>query len=965
MMILGEEVMDQEKSNLFTGTSLKLLTWRIETMCKISRFHFKSILIILGVSLCIGIAILPCHLNAQSRYTIVGKVSDAETGEYLPGANLSLSGTSMGAASDRAGNYRIENVPTGVFTLIVSYMGYESVQKEVNATVGGRTITMNIGLNKETLDLGTVNIAGLRQGQTKALNQQMTAPNIKNVVSEEQMQRFPDVNSAEVLQRVPGVSVTRDQGEGRFVLVRGTDQRLNTTTINGEQIPSPQGDVRSVALDAIAADQLASIEVIKAITPDMDGSAIGGAVNLITKSALDYPGKVFNMTAGSGYNDMVGKGIYQGGFSYGDRFSENGLSGFMLSGSYQSSNRGSQNNELEWGSEDDVGDNEIPYALRNLETRNYKFVRDRLTLSGKFDFGLSENHKLFVNGLYTWYGDNESRHRLRIRPEKGDYNTATDISEGAIDAQLRDRIQNQTIYNLAAGGEHQFSKLKMDYRFSYSYAEEKEAHHLETSFELDEDADMILDLGDTDIPQWNVTNLDDGYEYNADNFVLDEFEKHDNITTDRDITAAINFKIPYSLGANQADLKFGGKARLKKKDRAENISVYGWEGDDDIYMSRFLDGPSDGDFLGGDYMMPPSPDPVSVWKFFQYNQNNLERELLREDTDGGTYDATEDVFAYYGMTTMNFGKLMVLGGVRHEFTNTEYTGHEVQVDEDGDYESTTEVTSANSYSHLLPMVHLRYKFTPRTNFRFAYTTGIARPHYEHLVPYKIINREDEEMENGNPDLVPTTSNNFDLLGEHYLKGIGVLGAGIFYKSMDNIIFTSLYDMPSGIYEDFLVEAPVQGDKATLFGFEITWQQQLTFLPGFLSNLGLYANYTYSTSTASVGDRTDVPMPGQSTNMANFALSYERGGFSGRVSVNYHGSYLDALGEDESHDIYYDNHLQYDISASQDIFQGLQVYVQAINLSNRPLRYYMGDTNRPTQREFYSWWVHAGVKFSVK
>jgi len=186
------------------------------------------------------------------------------------------------------------------------------------------------------------------------------------------------------------------------------------------------------------------------------------------------------------------------------------------------------------------------------------------------------------------------------------------------------------------------------------------------------------------------------------------------------------------------------------------------------------------------------------------------------------------------------------------------------------------------------------------------------------------------------------------------------------KSMDKIIYPFVYDKPDDDpnYPEFEVSSWIQGEKASLFGFEIHWQQHLTFLPGVLKNLGIYGNYTYTTSTATVGEREDLPLAGQSASMANFALSYEQGGFSGRLSMNYHGKYLSELGEDEDEDIYYDNHIQWDFSASQKLFGKLQVYAQAINLNDSYLRYYLGKSNRPIQRESYSWWINAGLKFSL-
>lgn len=906
-------------------------------------------------------------LLAQSSGRITGKVVDAKSGAFLPGANVLVQGTQLGAASDRQGRYTIMNVPAGAQTLVVSYLGYEKYSAEVTVPAGAE-VKRDIALQVSYIEGGEIVVNGLRAGQIKALSQQRTASKIENVVDAEQMQRFPDVNSAEVLQRVSGIAVERDQGEGRYVLVRGMSAQLSSVTINGEKIPSPQGDVRYVALDAIAADQLAGIEVTKAITPDMDANAIGGSVNLRTKSALDYPGRVFSLTAGSGYDNLRGKPILQGGVTYGSHFGEAQNIGLMVSASFQRSQRGSDNNEMEWGGADLADGSEADFALQNMEMRDYSFVRDRLTLSGTADYLLKPGHKFFLSGLFSRYDDSESRRALLLLPEDGEYQTATSITEGKFEAGFRNRDQNQTIYNIAAGGEHQLNTIKLDYRLSYSYAAENEPKHIEAGFEMDEDADMELDLSNPDTPKW-TTNLGAGYEYDPSHFTFDKFEWHDNLTTDKDINGQFNIQIPYMLGVNPGTFKLGAKMTLKNKDREENIWEYGWEGDDDVLMSGFVGDYTNDNFLDKTYKQPPAFDPDKTWAFFDANKGKeLEGEILNEDSDGATYNATENVYAFYGMTTLNFGNLMALAGFRDEITQNDYTGHEVVFNEEGDYESTTEITKASDYNTFLPMVHLRYRVTPNTNLRAAFTTGLARPNYEALVPFRIINREDEEMSLGNPGLKPTTSINLDLLAEHYFQGIGLLSGGVFHKQLKKIMYPSQYELEEGTYEGYEVEQIVQGDDATLTGVELNWQQQLTFLPGWMSGFGVYANYTWTTSDASVmfdgEERTGIPLAGQSANMANFAISYEKGGFTGRVGLNYHGKFLYELGESEDEDVYYNNHIQWDLAASQQITKGVQFYLQAINLNNEPMRYYMGDTVRPIQREFYSWWMHAGFKFEM-
>jgi len=251
-------------------------------------FSRWGILCSLLIALVLSVIIFPETLPAQASGRIVGRVMDADRDEYLPGANVFLEGTSYGAATDREGEFIIYNVPSGTYTLMVSYVGYEDYSAEVTVPEDGGFVGHNVKMNVAYLQTDEIVVLGLREGQAKALNQQKTAVNIKNVVAQEQMRRFPDLNTAEVLQRVPAIAIERDQGEGRYVLVRGTEPRLNAITVNGERIASPETEERYVGLDVVSTNQVSSIEVTKTLTPDMDADAIGGAVNLITKSAFDF-----------------------------------------------------------------------------------------------------------------------------------------------------------------------------------------------------------------------------------------------------------------------------------------------------------------------------------------------------------------------------------------------------------------------------------------------------------------------------------------------------------------------------------------------------------------------------------------------------------------------------------------------------------------------------------------------------
>jgi TonB-dependent receptor len=931
--------------------------------------YFLQLKKLIVCSLTLGLIctfILSPSLLAQSNAEIAGRVFDSESNVYLPGANVVLEGTYLGAASDRDGIYRIMNVPAGTYTLKVLYVGYEEFSAQVTVASDGKRVIQDIALKLGYVRGDEVIVEGERQGQVKALNIQKSADNIKNVVAEEQLQRFPDLNTAEVVQRIPAVAVERDQGEGRYILIRGTEPRLSTTTVNGEKVATPEDEGRFVGLDVISANQLASVEVTKAITPDMDGDAIGGAVNLVTKSAFDYDKQVLNLAVGGGYSDLRGRAIYQTDLTYANRFGAEKKLGFTISGSLYKFNRGSDTNEMEWGDVETVDGDELPWALQTLDLRDYwQIDRTRYGLSGALEYRPSQGNQYFINGMFNYRTDYEWRNRLTITPDDGEWNSATSISGASVERGLRNRTENQTIYSITGGGENHFSKLGIDYRLTYTYGKEEKPDELIYTFAMDEDADLTLDLTDTDIPQYTITNLSEGYQHNPENFVLDEVESSKQKTTDENIIATLNLKYPFMLGQNRGELKFGGKASMKDKMDKNDVIFYGWEGEDDVTLAPYVADEYNDNYMNGDYEIGLLPDGDKLNDFFDANKDgDLEGEYSHEDSDPGTYNATENIYAGYAMGTLNVGKATVLAGLRIESTQIDYTGNEVVYDADGDYQATNKIESDDSYSHILPNLQLRYSLTPQANLRAAYTGTLARPNFIDLVPYRLIFQEDEEMALGNPALKPTTSNNFDLLGEYYLQGIGIVSGGIFYKSLKDIIYVSVYEQAGGDYDGYEVEQPVNGGKATLFGVEVNWQQQFTFLPGFWNGFGIYANYTYTDSKADLVGRDDTVLPGQSGDVANFALSYEKYGFQGRLSTAYFGKYIFEVGENADNDVYYDNNFRIDFSASQRITRYLQVYLQFINLNNTPLRYYIGDTNRPIQREFYSWWMQGGVKLNL-
>ncbi len=904
---------------------------------------------------------------SQTRTGMVGFVSDEDGGFYLQGALITIEGTAFRAVSDRQGKFTM-SLPAGNYVLLARYLGYEEKKIEFTVTDGSLKI-LEVKLKGTAVPFSEQIVEGIRLGQTKALNTQKNSDNIKNVVSSDLIQLFPDPNAAEALQRLPGLSIQRDQGEGRYVLIRGTEARLNSMMINGERIPSPEAEVRSVALDAIPADAIASIEVTKALTPDMDADAIGGSVNLITKSAFDYDKPVILGTLGSGYNNLVTGGVYQGGLTYGRRFGPDNKFGLLLSGSYYQTNRGSDNNEFDYD-DAEIGGGEEQEVLTEYQLRDYVIDRKRIGISATLDYRLDDFSHMYFRGIVNEYSDQEYRRRLIYAFDEGDFDAATETSASISGAEavreLKDRFEKQSIRSFAVGGNQHFNLMDVDYHLSYSFAEEKEPHSRYSTFKFEDGVDFTYDLKDHDFPKINITNSSDIYD--PTKFEFEEFSTEKYTTQDKDYTGSFNIKIPFTFNAKSGMFKSGFKYRGKSKDRHVDIRVYdGYSSD--LYLDEVLGNFEGKDFLNGKYRVGRFQDAKKIKTFFNTNSAGFEEDSDKshEETDAQNYDAEERVLAGYAMTTLNAGPWSLLAGLRAEKTNIDYRGNTVVFDEDGDYESTVASNGKSDYLNMLPSLHVKYRIDQNTNLRAAYTNSIARPDYYDLVPFQSVSREDEEIASGNSNLKPTVSKNLDLMVERYFQSVGLISGGFFYKKLNDFIYANVSEVSGGAYDGYEQTVPVNGKAATLWGVEMNWQQQMTFLPSYWSGLGVYLNYTYTQSEAEFPTREagedKATLPGQSEHVANFAISYERGGFNGRISANLHGKYLDEVGETKADDIFYDRHFQLDASASQRLTHNWTAYLELLNLTNAPLRYYRGSTSRPVQQEFYSWTGKLGLKFT--
>jgi TonB-dependent receptor len=417
-----------------------------------------------------------------------------------------------------------------------------------------------------------------------------------------------------------------------------------------------------------------------------------------------------------------------------------------------------------------------------------------------------------------------------------------------------------------------------------------------------------------------------------------------------------------SSGTRATFLKFGAKVRDKAKQRDAGVEIgtptsatlFPQLEDTTYDNSRFMNY-----FPAGYAPFPGINAAASRALFAALPASSVVRD---RGADAESYTADERVVAAYAMAELFLGpKLTIVPGLRFESTKVNYVGNEVLFDADGDYVSTLPLTGGDTYGFALPGLHLRYAIDDRTNVRAAYTRTLARPNYFDLVPYELVLQEDGDISRGNSSLRPTTSDNLDFMVEHYFASVGVVSGGVFYKRLNDYIYQFRFQ-EQNFGELYAVTQPQNGERANLSGIEIAFQNRLTFLPGALNGISLYGNYTFTTSSARFPDRSgDSRLPGQSQHLGNLAISYEKSGFTGKAALNFHGRYIDAVGASAAEDVSYDNHTQLDLNFGQRLTRNIRVYADVLNLTNAPLRYYIGTPDRPIQEEYYRWWTSFGVK----
>lgn len=896
-------------------------------------------------------------INKQG--TVRGRIVDGSK-QILPGASIYIDKLHTGVTSDINGFYTLPNLDPGTYTLKVSYVGYDPVL--INITIPeGKTLEKDVVM-KEGVELQEVVIGGALQGQNRAINAQKSNLGITNIVSADQVGKFPDSNIGDALKRISGINVQYDQGEARFGQVRGTSADLSSVTINGNRVPSAEGDTRNVQLDLIPADMVQTIEVNKVITPDMDADAIGGSINLVTKNS-PYK-RIISATAGSGWNKVSEKAQTNLGFTYGDKFFNDKL-GLIVSASYQYAPSGSDNTEFEWG-QTDAGE----LYLKNYEIRQYYVTRERQSYSAALNWDITSNHKLFFKGIFNNRNDWENRYRTTLKDlNKKSVDNTADVriqTKGGTPDNKNARLEQQRTMDFTLGGEHLLGKVSVDWNVSYAKASEERPNERYIDYVLKKQK-FTPDLSDLRKPYYSPQS---GYKMTLDNsFSLKEVTEEQEDIQEKDFKLNLNLEFPLRKGEFGNKLKFGGKLVAKSKDKEKDH--YGYEplnedGFDSSSFTNIVSQNRDG-FMPGDKYKAGSFISKDYLGNLDLNNSSLFKKTQTLKEIAVSFNAKETVTAGYLRFDQNLGKKWkMMAGVRLENTHIKYSGMNYDANKD---ELTHTAESKKSYLNVLPSLLVKYDANDELKVRASFTNTISRPKYSALIPNVNITKDDE-ISMGNPDLDATISYNLDLSADYYFKSIGLVSAGVFYKRINDFIVDqriSDYVYNGETYQKFT--QPKNAGNADLLGVELGYQRDFGFIAPALKHFGFYGNYTYTYTRVSDfnfegrENESGLRLPGSPKNTANASLYYERSGLNVRLSYNYASSFIDEMGKTKFEDRYYDAVNYLDLNASYTFAKHYTFYVEANNLLNQPLRYYQGSKDLTAQVEYYGVKMNAGFKIN--
>jgi TonB-dependent receptor len=818
-------------------------------------------------------------------------------------------------------------------------------------------------------DLQTVTITAIVDAASRAAREQKAARNVSNVVSSDAIGRFPDSNIAEALQRVAGVAIARDQGEGRYINVRGGPSEFSAITIDGVSVAAPDPTTRAIDLDTIPSDIVGQLVISKTLRPDQDADSITGAVELKTQSPFDYKGFRARASAGGSYNEFGGTNDTRGSGSISTIWGDDSKVGVLFSASYSKTDRQVDNIETAWARLTKPEGGSVFGVVENL-FKDYDTERERLAFTGALEWRDNADNRAYLRGTYSKFTDDEYRNQLLVLWSEGVLlpgatDQAASFRNIRVAKQIRHRIQQNVISTAELGGQRALGDWLIDGSVSVANTEQ-------TYPRRDELLWRTAALGTATAPvsyDYRSSTLEPAISIfttqphlNPANLSFRENAFRTSVTQEDTVAWTANAKLPVTLGGGEGHFKFGAKYKAGEReadenrfrDRAATAAPSGT-------LQSFLSGEPSRNY-GYDLGFKVQPGLADAY----YDQRKATSPIRAEQSATADYQVDETVLAGYALWDLDFDRLGVLAGVRYE--RTESDGSAPVFNAATGVISTR--TDKRSYSDVFPGVTLRYAFNDGLIGRAVVSRGMTRPNFTDIVPRALETQEGSTLvvQQGNPELTATLSNNLDVSVEYYYDTMGLVSASAFYKDLKDYAYT-LRSNGSYLGQAAILVRPENAPNGSLNGVELAWQQQFTALPGWLSGFGVFANVTWVDAEIEVGrsyaGRSKFPLPGQSKTTSNLALFYERGPLSVRLSYTDRGDYLNEINaEDGALDLYWEGRDQLDLTASYEFTKMFEAFVEAKNLTNTAgIRYY-GERSRVYEYEKFGYSVFVGGRVKL-
>ena len=949
-------------------------------------------------------------ISGQERKgSITGHVTDP-TKAVVQGAQVEVQPGGQTAVSDGQGIFTVSGLNPGHYKVTVSALGFAAFSTSDVAVSSGGVVNVDAVLKVEGRTEVVEVTAGREHGEVEALNRERTADNILQVLPDDVISSLPNANIADAIGRLPSVTLERDEGEGKYVQIRGTEPRLTNVTIDGINVPSPESGVRQIKLDSMGSDLVESVEINKTLEANQDGDGIGGSVNIKTKTASDLPTLSFYGLGGYTPIDN-GREVDHFGGTLGKRFGDHHQWGVLFGGSYDWNGRG-------------INDIEPVPTLSSvtphydtMDQRDYIYYRTRWGLAGSTDYKLNEGTNIYLRGLYTDFQDYGNKWVYTLTD--GSPLNPNEAKIGPPVASQDWRRPDYAIASLVLGAQHNFNTSWIHWDLSVARSRTISSGDGGANYQFNNVDATGLDPNCFNVPNpatpfrplFSAGCFTPGASDVTDirNYSLTSLQLPDSgITAQLNLQASASYAKDYHLGSHFGIFEFGGKFRNAHKfdDSQQLIADFSAN---PVPAAQFLGTFTDPNYYDKTYHFTNTSDYTLVRSFAMASG-----QIAPSGINSNNFDLIERVTAGYVMNTLDLTpRLRLVGGVRFEATHVATLSFNGATDASGNtIPGAVDIPGGSDYLDVLPSVSLRIGLNQSTALRVAYSRALARPDPQDIAQVAgVLNNSQipNTISLGNPNLRAEHSDNFDLLFERYLNPVGSIQAGFFYKYLtDPIVDGQFFLSPSQIPTQplpiggtfVLASEPLNIGSANLFGFEVSYIQHLSYLPGVMKGLGISANYSYTNSTTSgLGAllRDDnPPLLRQAPNTWNISPTYDTKRFSMRLGMTYNSAMIFAYqfkdlqagpngfiplppcttvcdGNTEvtaggikgpGGDNYLYPHLQLDVQGSYRLSRGFSVYAYGLNLNNEVFGFYNGSPQYVVQREYYHPTYAVGVKWTL-